>query len=154
MSPKHINPGLKKYLIVFQTKGTWPTPPQQITSHPIRMLCHSIAYLCCKCFILICALYWRNRKRVHVLCAVIRHAEICQNTREVLRSMTQSGVLPNTFRVFWQIPKCFVTAQSTADKFSISFIKFKSLRGFAHAVGSYKACATANQIARNILVIL
>jgi hypothetical protein len=34
---------------------------------------------------------WRNRKCVHVLCAVIKHAGICQNTREVLRSTMQSG---------------------------------------------------------------
>jgi hypothetical protein len=50
--------------------------------------------------------------------------------------------------------KCFITAHSTADKFSISFIKYKSLRSFAHAVGSYNACATANQIAHNMSVIL
>jgi hypothetical protein len=63
---------------------------------------------------------------------------VCQNTREVLRSTMQ---------------KCFITAHSTTDKFSIFFIKYKSLRSLAHAVGSYKARATANQITRNMLVI-
>jgi hypothetical protein len=74
--------------------------------------------------------YWRNRKHVCMLCAVIKHAGICQNTREVLRNMTRSGVLLNTFQLMWQIPKSFITARSTVDKFSISFIKYKSLRSF------------------------
>jgi hypothetical protein len=56
--------------------------------------------------------------------------------------------------VFWQIPNCFKTEHSTADKFSISFIKYKSLKRFVPAVGSYKARATANQITRNMSVIL
>jgi hypothetical protein len=97
---------------------------------------------------------WRNRKCVRVLCAVIKQAGICQNTREPLRSTARSGVLLNTFRVFWQIPKCFITAHSTVDTFSISFIKYKLLRSFARAVGSYTARATANQIALNMSVIL
>jgi hypothetical protein len=67
-------------------------------------------------------LCWRNRKCICVLCAVIKHGGVCQNTRAVLRSTTRSGVSPNTFRVFWQKPKCFISAHSTADKFSISFI--------------------------------
>jgi hypothetical protein len=40
------------------------------------------------------------------------------------------------------------------NKFSISFIKYKSLRSFARAVGSYKARTTANGIAHNMSVIL
>jgi hypothetical protein len=40
------------------------------------------------------------------------------------------------------------------DKFSIAFLKYKSLRSFVRAVGSYKAHATANQIARNMSVII
>jgi hypothetical protein len=39
-------------------------------------------------------------------------------------------------------------------KFSISFIKHKSLRTFVQAVGSYKAHTTANQIAHNMSIIL
>jgi hypothetical protein len=58
----------------------------------------------------------------------------------------------NTFRVFWQIPKCFITAHRTADIFSFSFKKYKSMRSFTRAVDSYKARTTANQIARNMSV--
>jgi hypothetical protein len=60
------------------------------------------------------------------ICSV-KHTGICQNMREVLRSMTWSGVLKiKTFQGFWQIPwKCFIIAHSTADKFSISFIKYE-----------------------------
>jgi hypothetical protein len=87
-------------------------------------------------------LYWRNRKRVRVLSAVIKHAGICQNTRE-------AECFSTLFKCSDKYP-----AHSTADKFSISLIKYKSLRSFARIVGSYKAHATANQIVRNMLVIL
>jgi hypothetical protein len=102
---------------------------------------------------------WRNTKRVYVLCAVTKHAGICQNTREVLRSTTQSGVLLNTFRVFWQIPNwVFYNFTQHIGQVFYFFYKIhvhrKPLRSFARAVSSYKARATANQIARNMSVIL
>jgi hypothetical protein len=75
---------------------------------------------------------WRNRKHVCVLCAVIMHAGICQNMK------------------CWEArheAECFSTlCNSTQDEFSISFIKYESLRSFVHAMGSCTACATANQI--------
>jgi hypothetical protein len=78
--------------------------------------------------------YWRNRKHIRMLSAVIKHTGICQNMREALRSMMQSGVLLNNFRVFWQIPKHFITIHSTANKFSISFVKL------IHIIEKYHTC--------------
>jgi hypothetical protein len=90
-------------------------------------------------------LYYKNTEEIENV------STCCVQCWEARR---EAECFPNTFWVFWQIPKCFITAHSTVDKFSISFIKYKSLRSFARAVGSYKPHTTANQIACNMSVIL